>query len=145
MSDYVIQSFHGSGDEAFSLAKAVRQAVFVEEQKCPPEEEWDDVDSVATHLLARRGDEPLATLRYYDDDGWLHIGRVAVLSPYRGMGLARTLLQRCLNDARAAGFAKAFLNAQIDKLGLYERAGFTAVGPEFMEAGIRHRRMEMFF
>ncbi|MCD8349660.1 MAG: GNAT family N-acetyltransferase [Planctomycetaceae bacterium] len=144
MIDFVIQSFHGD-DDAFSLAKAVRQAVFVEEQNCPPEEEWDDLDQVATHLLARRGDEPLATLRYYDDDSWLHIGRVAVLPSFRGHGLAWALLSRCLEDGKAAGFKRACLNAQIDKLGLYQRAGFTAVGGEFMEVGIVHRRMEMFF
>ncbi|MCD8138574.1 MAG: GNAT family N-acetyltransferase [Planctomycetaceae bacterium] len=145
MSGYVIHSFQGAGDPAFALAQAVRQAVFIEEQHCPPDEEWDDVDATATHLVAIRGDEALATLRSYDDGGWLRIGRVAVLRPHRGKGIAWALLCRCLEDGRSAGFTRAFLNAQIDKLGLYERAGFRATGGEFMEVGIVHRRMEMFF
>ena len=132
-------------DPAFKQVKAVRTAVFIREQNCRPEEEWDAEDAVATHLLAECGGEAAGTLRYYDDDGWLHSGRVAVLQAYRGRGLARAMLRRCLDDGRNLGQTKSFLNAQVDKVGLYEREGFKPVGEEFMEAGIRHLRMEMAF
>lgn len=134
-----------ANEPAFERVKAIREVVFIGEQDCPPSEEWDEYDATATHLLAEIAGQPVGTLRSYDDDGWLRIGRLAVLPAYRGKGLAWKLLQRCLHDGRERGFARAFLNAQMDKMGLYARAGFVAVGEEFLEVGIRHMRMEMFF
>ena len=140
----VMESFPGR-DPRFPLVRAVRQAVFIEEQDCPPEEEWDDKDEVSRHLAAYLDGDVVGTLRWYDDEGWLHIGRVAVLGRARGMGIATALMRRCLEEGRRQGFTRAFLNAQYDKTGLYAAFGFIAVGEEFMEAGIRHIRMELFF
>ena len=129
-------------DPRFTQAREIRTEVFIVEQNGPPEEEWDDKDAAATHMLATLNGEPAAVLRYYDDEGWLHIGRIAVRKQYRGLGLARDLLSRCLADAKAQGFTRSFLNAQWDKTELYRRFGYQEVGEEFMEAGIRHFRME---
>ncbi len=129
----------------FPAVRAIRQKVYVEEQNCPPAEEWDNHDAAATHLLALLAGQAAGTLRYYDDAGWLHIGRLAVYPEFRGRGIARALLDYCLEAGRKAAFQRAFLNAQVDKMGLYQSYGFEAVGEEFMEAGIRHFRMERVF
>lgn len=129
----------------FPDAQAIRRQVFVEEQGCPPEEEWDDWDAVATHLVASVGGVPAGTLRSFDDAGWLHIGRLAVLPGFRGRGLAGLLMRRCLEDGKRAGFARSFLNSQWDKTSFYRNLGYREVGGEFVEAGIRHVRMELFF
>ena len=42
----------------------------------------------------------------------------------------------------ASSVRVARLGAQIDALDLYRKLGFTPVGPEYMEAGIRHQDME---
>lgn len=42
---------------------------------------------------------------------------------------------------RARGRERFFLTAQSDKLVLYEKLGFVAFGPEFMDGGMPHRAM----
>ncbi len=134
-----------SNSPQFTEVLAIRQKVYVEEQNCPPDEEWDNLDGGATHLLALQAGRGAGTLRYYDDAGWLHIGRLAVYREYRGLGIARALLEYCLDAGKKADFRQAFLNSQFDKTGLYQSYGFKVVGDEFMEAGIRHYRMERDF
>jgi predicted GNAT family N-acyltransferase len=60
---------------------------------------------------------------------------------WRGKGVARKLIEQAMADARAKGSERFFLTAQSDKLGLYEKLGFVAFGPEFMDGGMPHRAM----
>ncbi len=108
-TDPVIVALRMSSPQ-FPAVRAIRYKVFVEEQKCPPDEEWDNYDAPAVHLLAEVSGVPAGTLRYFDDGGWLHIGRLAVYSEYRGRGIARALLARCLGVAVGGGFRRSFLN-----------------------------------
>ena len=132
-------------DPRFAMVHAIRLDVFVDEQRCPEEEEWDDKDTVAIHCLAFRDSLPVGTFRYFDDEGWFHFGRLAVARKARGMGIGAELMSSAMRAAKANGFTKAFMNVQIDKTAFYERYGFVAVGTEFIEAGISHVRMEAHF
>lgn len=118
---------------------SVRLTVFVEEQKVPVEIEQDAFDPVSRHVLARdRSGRPIATGRLLPDG---HIGRVAVLAPWRRRGLGRAVMQRLIDLAQEAELAPIALHAQTQALAFYESLGFRARGPEFLEAGIRHRAM----
>ena len=132
-----------STDPRFPDVMDIRHRVFVEEQRVDPVEEWDEWDALATHILLLKNGQAVGTLRFFDDDGWLHVGRFAIVSDQRGSGLGRVLLHRCLEEGKNLGLARSFLNAQSDKVGFYGKFGYTAVGDEFMEAGIPHRRMEL--
>lgn len=135
--------FFPSTDPHYRLVQDIRLQVFVDEQRCPEDEEWDDKDEVADHFLATRDGTALGTLRFFDDDdGWIHIGRLAVLRQSRGLGIGASLMAAALREAEKRHYAKAFLNAQSDKIAFYQRFGFATVGDEFMEAGILHQRME---
>ena len=69
---------------------AVRKAVFMEEQGF--QQEFDDVDDRAYHVLIQDGERPVATGRLFTEDGETYlIGRVAVLSAYRGSIWENTL------------------------------------------------------
>ncbi len=117
----------------------IRFAVFVEEQGVPPELEEDAADPQALHLLARNAaGEAVATARLLPDG---HIGRMAVLRPWRGRGLGTALLQRLLAIAAERGLEAVHLNAQCSAEGFYARLGFQAEGDVFEDAGIPHRRM----
>src|SRR3989344_1816110 len=80
-------------------ARAVRTAVFVEEQGIPASQEWDADDASAVHaVVTNLRDLPLGTGRPIlsgeaPDAGHEHarIGRMAVLRSSRGAGLARLL------------------------------------------------------
>src|SRR5690554_8175029 len=79
----------------------IRQQVFVDEQKVPPELEWDDTDEIADHFLAVLPDNtPVATGRMFTTlDDTAHIGRMAVLPDYRGKGLGEVMLRHIMTEA----------------------------------------------
>ncbi len=117
----------------------LRRQVFIIEQGVSQEEEWDGQDATAQHWLATDATgKAIGTARLLPSG---QIGRMAVLSDYRGTGTGAALLQAAVNHARDTGFSTVFLNAQSHALGFYQRAGFTADGAEFMEAGIPHYHM----
>jgi predicted GNAT family N-acyltransferase len=118
---------------------AVRREVFVVEQQVCEEEEWDGKDPRCRHVIAEdAAGNAVGTGRLLPDG---HIGRMAVLRPWRGRGVGRALLTQLTAMAREAGFSETRLHAQTHAMGFYARQGYTAVGEEFMEAGIPHIEM----
>ena len=126
-------------NEAGDQLRAIRTTVFVDEQNVPVELEWDGLDGLSTHVLAITATgEAIGTGRLLPDG---HIGRMAVLQPWRGCGVGRTILLELLAIARDKGFERVELSAQTHAIAFYARFGFEAVGGEFMDAGIPHRTM----
>ena len=118
--------------------RAIREAVFIEEQKVPRELEWDGLDDTAVHVLARAADgRPIGTARMLADG---RIGRMAVLATWRGRGVGSALLRALLAVAQERGLSP-YLEAQTHAIPFYERFGFRAHGPVFDDAGIPHRHM----
>jgi len=117
----------------------VRREVFVTEQRVPEAEEWDDDDQVCVHVLALQNREPVGTGRISPAG---KIGRLAVLSEFRGRGIGDRILLMLIEQARHRGLAEVTLNAQVHAMPFYERHGFKAQGEVFDEAGIPHRRMQ---
>ncbi|GMU44175.1 MAG: GNAT family N-acetyltransferase [Xanthomonadales bacterium PRO6] len=123
----------------FAPLKRVRTEVFVEEQQVPEREEWDEDDAHADHALARTpAGEAIGTGRLTADG---RIGRVAVLRDWRGKGVGEAILRHLIERARARGMRRLKLHAQTHALAFYAKAGFHAVGAEFVECGIPHRTM----
>jgi predicted GNAT family N-acyltransferase len=119
--------------------RAVRRAVFIDEQGVPEAMEWDEYDAVSLHWLAVAADgTPIACARLLPDG---HLGRMAVLPAWRGQGVGRALLDRVLAAAVARGHRFARLSAQIQAAGFYRRAGFVEEGREYLEANIPHVAM----
>jgi predicted GNAT family N-acyltransferase len=121
---------------------AIRRAVFVAEQGIAEALEWDGADPGAVHVLALTKREPVGTGRLLPTG---KIGRLAVLAPWRRRGVGSLVLRRLVELARARGLGDVYLHAQADALGFYAAHGFVAEGPEFDEAGLRHRRMRLAF
>lgn len=120
--------------------RAVRLAVFVVEQNIPEELEWDAHDAVSMHALAEdAAGVPIGCARLLPDG---HIGRVAVLSEWRGRGVGAELLIRLIELAQERGDRRVRLHSQAQAAPFYARYGFEPVGPPFMEAGIPHQTME---
>ncbi len=129
-------------DPLLKEALAIRATVFVEEQGVDPALEIDDYDGVAWHVLARVDGEPVGTARLVMlDQLRAKIGRVAVLSAYRGQGIATQLVQLLMEYARREGRTQALLDSQLTVMPLYEKLGFVAEGEVFLDADILHRRM----
>ncbi len=119
--------------------RAVREAVFVAEQKVPLELEWDGEDARCVHVIAETNDGvAIGTGRLLPDG---HIGRMAVLQAWRRQGVGSALLANLVGLAKQAGYGTARLHAQSYVMDFYRKHGFNVEGEEFMEAGIPHRHM----
>jgi predicted GNAT family N-acyltransferase len=137
MSDFSVSLATWTSDRR--ELRFVREQVFMLEQHVSEELEWDGCDTHAMHLLARdRAGNPIGTVRMLGDG---HVGRLAVLRPWRGRGVGSALLKTIINTAESIGMEKIDLDAQTHAIGFYERHGFVAEGPEFLDAGILHRHM----
>jgi predicted GNAT family N-acyltransferase len=134
----VVRQASFPSDEA--SIRAVRFAVFVDEQHVPAELEMDDRDAECLHVLALSGATAVATARLDLGLGG-KIGRMAVIAPFRRRGLGRHMLDELHRAAHAAGCTEVWCNAQVAAMAFYERAGYVAEGPRFDEAGIEHVKM----
>ncbi|RPI42996.1 MAG: GNAT family N-acetyltransferase [Betaproteobacteria bacterium] len=125
--------------DAAEQLRTVRLAVFVREQGVPEDMEWDGLDSTCIHALATdRQGNAIGTARLLPDG---HIGRMAVLLPWRRAGVGKSMLTMLLDIACARGDFEAVLHAQTHAVAFYRRAGFRVSSGEFMEAGIPHVEM----
>jgi predicted GNAT family N-acyltransferase len=120
----------------------LRTRVFVEEQGVPPEIEQDDRDATAVHALSRdESGRVVATGRLLLGDGVASIGRMATDAAARGSGHGAAVLAELHRQAALRGVPEIELHAQVSARGFYERAGYTPVGEEYLEAGIEHVTM----
>ncbi len=129
-------------DADYAAIRGIRFAVFVDEQRVPPELEMDDRDAVCVHLLAYDGATAVATGRIdigYDGK----IGRVAVLPSHRRAGTGTQLMAEIHSLARHHGLAAVWCNAQLVAAPFYERLGYRIASEPFDEAGIAHVRMTL--
>lgn len=117
----------------------IRQAVFIDEQQVPAELEWDDTDAIADHFVALTADNtPVAVARLYPSVmDTAHIGRMAVLPAYRGLGYGEQLLRHIMTDA-AEEFQDLCLSAQTQAVAFYQRSGFHVCSGTYDDAGIPH-------
>lgn len=126
-------------DEA--ALRAVRAAVFIDEQRVPPELEWDGRDEACLHVLARSADgAAIGSGRLLPE---AKIGRMAVLCAARGRGVGAAILRELLVMARERGDIEIELSAQTHALAFYGKFGFAAVGDVYLDAGMPHRRMQL--
>ncbi|WP_299286532.1 GNAT family N-acetyltransferase [uncultured Mucilaginibacter sp.] len=118
---------------------AIRKEVFVYEQNCPPELEWEYEDE-SNHFLAKVNGEPAGAARWRKTANGYKLERFAVLKKFRGFGVGQALVKAVLADLPANANC-VYLHAQIQAVGLYEKFAFEKLGDEFEEAGIRHYKM----
>ena len=117
---------------------AIRYEVFVDEQKVPEKLEIDGLDNEAKHVLAFDDVVPIGTGRILSDG---HIGRVAVLKDYRGLGIGKLIMKDLIKCAQIKNLEKIWLSSQWHAHSFYLDLGFVSVGEIYKEAGIDHIKM----
>lgn len=118
---------------------AIRKTVFVEEQNCPPELEWEHEEE-SVHFLALMDNQPCGACRWRKTENGYKLERFAVLKEFRGKRIGQALVAAALSDLPEDAHY-IYLNAQLTAMPLYARFGFVAEGPQFEEAGIQHFKM----
>ncbi len=131
----------------------LRRRVFVEEQGVPLEEEVDEHDDSATHVVAVAGGRVVGTGRaVFPPQGTpapvggksqtphtrVKIGRMAVDEGWRRRGVGGRILDALEAEARLRGMGEAELNAQTYAIPFYSSHGYAEEGPVFLDAGIDH-------
>ena len=138
----MIKVIEARTEDDHAACHMIRNDVFCREQGISIEFEFDGLDDICRHYLAKRHGAPVGTARARRlDDGVVKAERMAVLADCRGLNVGRELMSRLLEDARREGCRSALLNAQTAVVPFYEKLGFVAEGEEFHEVGIPHFRM----
>lgn len=119
----------------------IRETVFVQEQKVPPEEELDQFDKTATHFVGYEDGIPIAAsrLRFIDDSGKLE--RICVLKPHRLKSYGKQIIKAMEEEILNNDYSQAKLNAQTHATTFYEQLGYEIISEEFIDAGIPHVTM----
>src|SRR3984893_2535237 len=94
------------------LVTAIRAAVFLAEQDCPIEEEFDGNDLVAAHFIGFVGSEPAACLRVRFFGEFAKVERLAVRHQYRRSRVSFKLVQASVDYIKRKGFRKIYGQAQ---------------------------------
>ena len=110
--------------EDLSRVIAVRSAVYIAEQECPYEEEFDGNDLSATHLLAYVGNEPVGCLRvrYFAD--FAKIERLAIRAEYRKTRAAFQLVRAGFRLCQKKGYTRIYGHSQKRLVNFWSRFGF---------------------
>ncbi|MGB9365957.1 MAG: GNAT family N-acetyltransferase [Xanthobacteraceae bacterium] len=102
----------------------IRSAVYISEQECPYEEEFDGNDFSATHLLGYVGDEPVGCLRIRYFANFAKIERLAIRHEFRNTRLAFQIVRAGVELCRAKGYQRLYGHSQKRLLGFWGRFGF---------------------
>jgi predicted GNAT family N-acyltransferase len=103
---------------------AIRSAVYMGEQHCPFEEEFDGNDFSATHLICHRGHEPVGCMRirYFAD--FAKLERLAVRNESRNSGIAGQIVDAAVELCRKKGYRVLYAHSQKRLLKFWEQRGF---------------------
>ena len=118
----------------------IRTDVFIDEQHVEPDFEWDELDLNAVHLLAQIDNKAVACLRIID---YKKIGRMAVLKPWRVLGIGKVLLVKAIEICNQQGSQQIILSAQSHAVGFYTKAGFEVISDEYCDVNIPHVDMQL--
>lgn len=127
--------------EELKKAFAIREEVFVNEQGCPLEDEFDqfdNLDAMCKHILVHYNDQAVGTgrVRFIQDVGKLE--RICILEPYRKFGIGKGIVSKLEEIAVEQGAAKVKLHGQTHAEGFYHKLGYQTASEQFIEDGIPH-------
>jgi len=127
-------------------ALAIRQKVFVLEQKVNPEEEYDEYEESSVHFLALLDGVPVGAARWRFTAYGVKLERFAVVAEARGKGVGQALVKAVLSDLGANSETVGrtiYLHSQLKAVPLYAKFGFEKSGDMFEECKIQHFKMKL--
>lgn len=121
----------------------IREEVFMKEQGF--QNEFDEIDAFATHIVLYVNEQPIGCGRIYPDQQdqtlW-HLGRLAVMKNHRSGGYGKRVLLALEQNAKKQGAASITLSAQLQAKAFYEACGYEANGEIYMDEHVPHQDMK---
>lgn len=124
-------------DDIPQEAISIREDVFVREQGF--QDEFDERDHHCMHIVVFDCHEPVATCRYFYEEGHYVLGRIAVIHSYRHLGIGTMMIQYIINHICDCDIV---LHAQLQAVPFYEKLGFQAYGEVEYEEHCPHTWMK---
>ncbi len=112
---------------------AIRSAVYLSEQNCPYEEEFDGNDFCGMHLIGSVDNEPAACIRIRFFADFAKLERLAVRHEFRRTSLAFEVVRAARELARLKGYTRIYGHAQDRLVPFWKRFGARPMEP--------HRRL----
>lgn len=122
-------------------AKQIRIKVFVEEQGF--QEEFDDADTGAVHIVIFENSTAAATCRFFysaEKESFI-IGRVAVCKECRRNHYGTALMELAEREILKRGGRKVTLSAQCRVTDFYEKLGYKKQGGVYLDENCPHITM----
>ena len=113
-----------NGFDDMMRVAAVRSAVFIGEQACPFDEEFDGNDLAATHLLALVDNEPAGCMRLRFFGDFAKLERLAVRKEFRKSRTAFDLVRASVALCKEKGYRRIYGHAREDYLSFWQHFGF---------------------
>ncbi len=107
-------------------AKKIREEVFVKEQGF--QNEFDEIDGKAVHIVLYDENIPVAVCRLYRENSAYVLGRLAVIKNYRGKNIGSLMLEEAEKYVREKGSNEIILHAQCRAAEFYKKSGFSEYG-----------------
>lgn len=121
----------------------IREEVFIKEQGF--QNEFDDIDDTAIHAVIYMDKQPAGCGRTFKDEqeeGLWHLGRLAILVPYRKQGLGAEIIQILEDAACKQGATHMVLSAQDHAIAFYQKCGYQPFGEFYMDEHVPHQMMK---
>ncbi len=110
--------------EDLSRVIAMRGAVYIGEQECPYEEEFDGNDLSAMHLLVYIGDEPVGCLRLRFFADFAKIERLVIRREFRKTRAAFQLVRAAFKMLQMKGYRRVYGHSQVRLVNFWSRFGY---------------------
>lgn len=121
--------------------KKIREEVFIKEQGF--QEEFDEIDNIATFVLVKYDNIPIATSRVYKSGiDEFYIGRVAVLKEYRYLKVGMKMLEILEGEIKRLNGKKIIVSSQVRAQGFYQKCGFELFGDTYLDEHVPHIMMK---
>lgn len=120
----IIRTIVAANAEHLQQVFALRGAVFMAEQGCPYEEEFDGNDYCATHVLGLADNVAAAAIRIRYFATFAKLERLATLKNHRGTGVTGAVIERALEICRRKGYMHVYGHTQVRHVGLWRKFGF---------------------
>lgn len=125
----------------------VKRQVFVVEQGIDETLVFEDVeDSDEIYIAVKNEAAVIGTARVvFPAEDTAKIERMAVLKGYRNRGIGQGIISFLNEELKRRKITHIVLHAQYQVADFYKACGFIETGLPFMEAGIKHVKMERRF